>query len=290
MKRMVLLLLMVLGCDCVHAVDLPRGTTFIGLKPDGHWQAYVVGESQVSAIEALSNIQEFTYSKSLNRHFYIGANEKLYEYRLDKKAANQILAGEKDRITQITALQLAPNRDGFYGVLLQGGRSKSTRLVFYNALTGKVEPLVDSRISAFEPQVQSGRIVFAGLVCVEACGGPVQEIWLKDLDIDNARQMTLLHGFVKQPFWDGRSRQIYFSYPKQRQAGIWKMGEDGLDLVQVTQGDHWDTSPQTAPDGSLYFLRQQGGEAAIYCLKDGVENPVVIAGISSVRDLEIGRE
>ena len=96
-----------------------------------------------------------------------------------------------------------------------------------------------------------GRIVYASVVS----GKP--EIWIADADGGNARQLTTAEGASNQPSVTKDGRFIVFQRFVKNGAYLWRMGLDGSDPKQLTQGGV-ETGPRAGTDFVYYTVATSG--------------------------------
>ena len=96
-----------------------------------------------------------------------------------------------------------------------------------------------------------GRIVYGSVVS----GKP--EIWIADADGSNARQLTTAEGASTQPSVTKDGRYIVFQRFIKNGAYLWRMGLDGSDPKQLTQGGV-ETGPRAGTDFVYYTVATSG--------------------------------
>ncbi len=269
------------------AHGLPDGSSFIGLKGD-RWHAFYVKNGVLEEAVGVINPQEISYS---NRHkiiFFVGDDDKLYEYDISSKKIRSIIFPKN--ITRLSQMSLANTAKGevLYAISLKGGKSRGTDVVAYSVEKRKFDTIHSQRIAVFEPNIVSGQMVYLGLGCVDMCGLPVQEIWTKTLGKNDAKQITLNHEFIKSPSISLFDKKIYFSMKMKNSVDIWSINFKGEELVQITNTRGTDTHPHMTGDGRLYFLRQEGGRVTLLLLEKNRLKEVDAGVLDGIRDVEIG--
>lgn len=93
------------------------------------------------------------------------------------------------------------------------------------------------------------------------------QLYLKDLGVDNARQISAHPGLNISPSWSPDGRRIAVSLSKDGSPCIYLIDTAGNVLEKLTHGPGMDVSPTWSPDGTkLAFVSDRGGSPNIYVL------------------------
>jgi dipeptidyl aminopeptidase/acylaminoacyl peptidase len=149
-------------------------------------------------------------------------------------------------------LWIAPASD------LGGGRQITTGRARGDGLTG----------TAWTPD---GRIVYGSL----ASGRP--QIWIVDADGANARQLTADDAPSMQPDVTPDGRYVVFQRFGERGVNIWRMGLDGSDPRQLTQGGA-DIQPRAGPR-DVFFNNGSSGQPRPFKVSIDGGEPVSLGAI-----------
>lgn len=285
-----ILFLLVFSFSLSHAsqVKLPDGISFMGLAKDNSWYGYVYDKGSLKKYAELKNAQEFTFSSVKNLIYFISAENKVFLFDIEKNVISEIeLSGGVSRLAGIKTGYSRLGNPGFYGVSLIGGNSKHTEVVFYDSLSKQFEVLLSPRLSVYDPMISNGQIVYTAITCVESCEQPTQELWIKHLESNNARQLTLFSSFIKAPFLSKKEGAIYFSMPLLDSTNIWKHDLLKNKAEQITSEDKVKDSNPAWSDGKLYFVRQINAVSGIYVIVSGKAEKIEIPGVSKIRDFEV---
>jgi Tol biopolymer transport system component/DNA-binding winged helix-turn-helix (wHTH) protein len=97
-----------------------------------------------------------------------------------------------------------------------------------------------------------GRIVYGS-----NAGGGI-DVWIMDADASNQRQLTLDPRHDLKPSVSPDGRFVVFVSWRTGKTHLWRMGLDGADLKQLTDGDG-ETYPSVSPDGRWVVYSSYGG-------------------------------
>jgi eukaryotic-like serine/threonine-protein kinase len=80
-------------------------------------------------------------------------------------------------------------------------------------------------------------------------GGPYGELAVADLDSGKTRLLTHDNTLALSPAWSADGRFIYFASSRGGTLNIWKIGQDGSGLQQITAGEGDDAELDVSADG-----------------------------------------
>ena len=267
---------------------LPDGASFMGLSNDGSWYGYIFHKGNLTRYSELKNAQELTYSAETNSIYFVSAENKIMYLDLERSEISEIRFS--NGVTRLSGIKMGRSRlgkPGFYGVSLVDGNSKNTEVVFYDPLKNKFEVILSPRLSVYDPMIRDGKIAYTAITCVESCEQPSQELWVKHIEINNAKQLTLLGSYLKMPFIADSGRMIYFSRPYLGSTSIWKYDLQENIAVQVTHDKKVKDSNPVWENGKLYFIRQSGSGSEINVMVNSKIEKIAIPGVSKIRDFEV---
>ena len=100
-----------------------------------------------------------------------------------------------------------------------------------------------------------------------------QEIWVRDADGRNPRQLTFLEGSSSAPRWSPDGEWLAFDVRKGEASGIYVVQGTGGPTRQLTQGGSTDAVPRWSRDGhSIYFTSLRSSQVQIWRVaRDGGE-------------------
>lgn len=285
----VFLVVAVLFCGEALGVGLPVGASFMGLSSDDrNWYGYVVQKEGVKKVPGTKNAHEISYSRKNDSIYMISSDEKIYFLEIDKKNKREIVySNGVQKVVGIRQGISSQGRAGFYAVSLIDGSSRKTELVFYDSHLKRFEKVMSPRLSIYDPHISNGKIVYVGLSCVEVCEQPIQELWIKSVDANNARQLSLFSSFIKHPFYDGKNEMVFFSFPDAASTSIWKFDVKNNLFSRVTEGRGVASNP-VVHNGVLYFIEQSSSGSGVYSLEDSRVRKIGVGeSVFKVRNLEI---
>jgi Tol biopolymer transport system component len=103
--------------------------------------------------------------------------------------------------------------------------------------------------------------------------GTVAEIWIRDVEKGEDRQITHLEADSFAPAWSPDGRTIAFASNKYGSYDIWTVSSRGGEAVNVTRHMAKDSSPTWAPDGEhLIFVSTRTGLPQLWMIELGTGN------------------
>jgi hypothetical protein len=228
-----------------------------------------------------------TISNNGNRVAFVTADGSLRELELSSLEVKSITDGSTLSLTH-------PSYDDAGNLLvvrLIDGASVNTEIGVIKG--GGYRPIHQQRSAHFEPvftPTPEPRIYFSHVSCTVACGGVIQEIWMRDLVSGVARQVTLLNSTSRQPFV-GPSGDVYFSSNAQGTYDIWTVSSGGTSEA-VTAGPEFDSQPVVRLNGDLLFIRHSVDGASLMRRAAGSIAPERVSlpfDFSDLKDLKVSQ-
>lgn len=279
---------MALMSGLVHAEALPDGMMFIGLK-DGHWRIHVVTDKGLQILETASEPRTATFNRRRGAVAYMGADDKLHEIDIHQGKDRQLLTSDKERA--LTQPAYSASGQTLYMVAMQGGMSAQTDILAVNLDKKETPRRVTQQPGAqFEPRAMGDHgLLYSSVSCSLGCGRIIQEVWLKDMLTERARQVTLMNAIARQPSPSIGGKWIYFSSDADAHYHIWRISSDGGAAQQITKGNAADISPALDRRSWVYFIRYEpGGTKLMRIDGDGALAALQMPdGITDIRNLEI---
>ncbi len=254
---------------------------------DDSWQVLVTHDGKFVALNDIQHPRSVSYHHATRRLAWVGPDNRLRERNL-VSGATRIFEG----VEGSSYTQPAWSFDGtrLIVVELPEGKSRRTLIVSFELESGERHYLVRKRTAQFEPQLSDTRnLYYTTAICVDDCEGMIWELWVRDLQTAQQRQLTLGNAVATQPHL-GHDGWLYYSSDAGR-AGfhIWRMRpEPGAPSEQLTQGEVRDSDPVLGADGFMYFLRKSREGTALMRISATLEQVYIDADVSDLRDLEGG--
>lgn len=263
---------------------------FMGLKNNSWFLFYrKLGNQTFSSIKTSSEPREIYFSVIEKTIFYLDAETKLRQLKLDKNKEETIIftPSQSDSYAQPF---WDKNNQLLYMVKMPHGKSSEADIVVWNG--EKMSPIVLQISSQFEPFISNKKWLYYGHVhCSLNCGHIIQEIWRKNLISGEAEQLTLLGQISRQAVVDKEGKWMYFSSNKQGTYQIWRQSVNGEKhtLEQISNSDATDSDPAISSKGQLFFIRHKQNKAYLMLRKNSgnIQQIPLPEGVSEIRNLRI---
>lgn len=260
---------------------------FSALTPEG-WRIVMTnpGDKRYRPLPTAVEAREFAYSPRRQALIYIGSDLKLR--RLDEARQKESVLYTPTGRDLLAQPVYDDERDTVYLVFMPSGKSSEADIVAWK--NGEIRPAVAQVSSQFEPFLHKPHWLYYGHVhCTTACGGIIQEIWVKNLVSGEARQVTLLGKISRQPFVSPDGAWLYFSSNKDGHYHIWRQALPNGRAERVTSGNNADSDPVVTSDGILYFIRRSGGQSRLMRLdpRGRLETIELPAAFQDLRNLRL---
>lgn len=250
----------------------PRKIAFSSYR-DGNWNLWSVKEDGTDLIQ-LTNTAEEEHSPALSPAdgmiLYHTNRQEIRLKKTDQSPPIKITQGGKDckPVFFPDGKKIAFLRYSFLGEIeesdifvyeineeKENGRMISPQKLFHH------EGIINSL--AISPD--GSKIAYS---LFQRSGQPgTEEIWIRDSDGRNARQVTRMGSISYQPSWSPDSSRLIFSSNKSGNYDLWIIAEDGSSLKQLTDHHSYDGHPSWSLDGNrIVFQSTRGGGMGLWIL------------------------
>jgi len=232
--------------------SLPNGMLIIAHNGVG-WYPYIIQEDggEWTKIGEIENPTHLTWNR-LSENIYIKGNDtKYYVYKIKSKELTHLPMFDDGSYTQMRA-----HNDGVVLIELENGKSSNTKIQSYTHNESKLENLVRQASSQFHPYIYNNKIFYAHVSCRLDCDPIIQEVWLKNLTTEKAKQLTLLNATSYLHSIDLEGRYGFISSNTYGYYHIARLELSTGKLNWLTAGQVTDSYPSVSKNGNLYFVRR----------------------------------
>ena len=255
--------------------------SFIALEKDS-WQIVHCKEQECKIIKSEQEPRTYDYDFNSGAVVYV-ASDKSVRTIIDGNESI-ILESQKDAYTQPLFIE---NGKKIMIVKLINGNSKKTEIISMNLLGKNHKLLHYQHSTALEPYSLNGKeIYYANVSCVEGCGHIIQEIWKKDINSNQAKQITLLNAISHQPTIDSEGKYLYFSSNQKGDYHIYRVSLEDSSVKQLTFGRVTDGFPIVSKD-ELFFIRRVKNKVQIMKLNRDLELKTLSYSYKKIRNLKV---
>jgi TolB protein len=151
-------------------------------------------------------------------------------------------------------------------VQLKKKNTDDTELAVFDRQQEAAKTLLTQFCPLFFPQCSPDgkQIVYTAVYCSMGYGRIIQEPWLVDTNLRNARQMVMTNALCMQPVWSPDSGTVAFSSDQSGNFDIWISTPATGYLEQLTATSDAETNPAWSPDGQkIAYVSAAGGAMKI---------------------------